>query len=361
MTTGSGPSLGSPLPEFGSWRMRAGPLMALLGLVLVGSVVLALGVGAVSISPSSVVGILSDHAGLDLGGSFTSTQDAVLWSIRLPRVVMGGIVGAGLAVAGAALQGIFRNPLADPQLIGVSAGAALGSALAILAVEAFLGSSAGPLGAFAGGLAAGATVYAIARHDGRTEVVTLILAGIAVAAIAGAGAGLIAVATNDHRLGSALFYSLGSLTVATWKLVWFTLPFVAVAVVALPWLARPLDLILLGEREAQHLGVDVERLRIAVLGLAALAVGATVAAAGVIGFVGLLVPHGVRLVAGPDHRVVLPASAIGGAALVVLADVVARTVAAPLEVPVGLLTAIVGGPFFLWLLRRTRREHGGWG
>lgn len=201
----------------------------------------------------------------------------------------------------------------------------------------------------------------LARHEGRTEVVTLVLAGLAVAAITGAGASFLSVAADDARLGSVLFYSLGSLAVATWDLLWVTLPFVAVAVVFLPVTARRLDLLLLGEREAAHLGVDVERTRMVVVGLATTAVGASVAAVGAIGFVGLLVPHGVRLVVGPGHRVLLPASAIGGAALLVLTDVVARTVALPFEVPIGLLTAIIGGPVFLLLLGRTRREHGGWG
>jgi iron complex transport system permease protein len=306
-----------------------------------------------------VVAILLRHAGIGDGAG--STADAVLWSIRLPRVLLGVGVGAGLAVAGAALQGIFRNPLADPQLIGISSGAAAGSALGILLIEGVVGSLAGPVGAFAGGLAAAAAVYALARHRGRTEVVTLVLAGIAVAAVGGALAGFLSVVADDPRLGSPLFYSLGGLGVATWRLVAVTLPLVAIGVLLLPREARRLDLVLLGEREAAHLGVEVEAVRRRVLLLVTLTVGATVAAAGVIGFVGLLVPHAVRLVTGPGHRVLLPASALGGATLVVAADTVARTVAIPLEVPVGLLTALAGGPLFLWLLRRTRREHGGWG
>jgi len=342
-------------------RVGGAVLLGGLGVGLLVAVVVSLGSGAVRISPGSVVGILLDHAGIDGGASFTTQQDAVLWSIRLPRVLLGVVVGGGLGVAGASLQGIFRNPLADPQLIGISSGAALGAAVGILTLEAAIGSVAGPLGAFVGGLGAGAAVYSIARHQGRTEVVTLVLAGIAVAAVAGAGAAFLSVVADDPRLGSALFYSLGSLGVATWRLVGITAPLVLVALALLPLTARRLDLVLLGEREAGHLGVDVERLRIEVLVLATVAVAASVAAAGVIGFVGLIVPHAIRLVAGPGHRLLLPASAVGGAALVVAADLTARTVALPLEVPVGLLTAIVGGPVFLWLIRRTRREHGGWG
>jgi iron complex transport system permease protein len=332
-----------------------------LGLLLVASVLVALAVGTVSIGPGAVLGIVLDHLGIGTGLGFTETQDAVLWSIRLPRVMLAALVGAGLAVAGVGFQGIFRNPLADPQVIGISSGAALGAVLAILVGEFALGGAAGPIGGVAGALVAVTVVYRSARHEGRTEVVTLVLAGFAVAAIGSAGAGFVSVAADDPRLGSALFYTLGSLSVATWRLVWFTLPFVLIGMLVMPLTARRLDLVLLGEREATHLGVDVGRLRATVAAAGVLIVGGAVAATGVIGFVGLLVPHGIRLVAGPGHRTLIPASALGGAVLVVMTDLVARTVASPLEVPVGLLTALLGGPVFLWLLVRTRREHGGWG
>jgi len=332
-----------------------------LSVALAAAVGLGLAMGAVDISPAQVVGILLDHMGIDSGIEFSSTQDAVLWSIRLPRVALGIVVGAALGVAGVAFQGIFRNPLADPHLIGISSGAAMGSVISILLFGGLVGSVAGPIGGVVGGLGAGLAVFTLARHEGRTEVVTLVLAGLAVAAIGSAGAAFLSVAADDARLGSVLFYSLGSLSVATWDLVWRTFPFVALAVIALPLTASRLDLVLLGEREAAHLGVDVERTRLLVVALATAAVGASVAAAGAIGFSGVLVPHGVRLLAGPGHRVLLPASAIGGAVLVVVADVAARTVALPLAVPIGLLSALVGGPVVLLLLRRTRREHGGRG
>lgn len=342
-------------------RRRPALVFAALGVGLLGAVLVALAMGPVDIGPASVVGILLDHLGFDSGIEYTTTQDAVLWSIRLPRVLLGAVVGAGLAVAGAALQGVFRNPLADPQLIGISSGAALGAVVFVLALEGAVGGLSGPLGGMAGALVASLVVYALARHEGRTEVVTLVLVGLAVAAIAGAAAALISVAADDPRLGSALFYSLGTLSVATWRVLWWTLPFVLAAVMLIPLAGRPLDLMLLGEREAAHLGVPVARLRVFVVTLSALAVGAGVAAAGVIGFVGLLVPHGLRLVLGPGHRLLLPASAAGGAALVVTVDLIARSVASPLEVPIGLLTALLGGPVFLVVLSRTRREHGGWG
>lgn len=345
----------------GTARRQPVVVLAGLTLVLLGAMVVALAVGAVDIAPSAVVGILLDHLGFEPDIDYSATQDAVLWSIRLPRVLLGAVVGAGLGAAGAGLQGVFRNPLADPQLIGISSGAALGAVVAVLALEGVIGGVAAPIGGVVGALGASLAVYALARHEGRTEVVTLVLAGFAVAAIAGAAAALTSVAADDPRLGSALFYSLGTLSVATWRVLWLTVPFVLAGVFLLPLAGRPLDLMLLGEREAAHLGVPVARLRVFVISLSALAVGAAVAAAGVIGFVGLLAPHGLRLVLGPGHRHLLPASALGGAALVVAVDLVARSVASPLEVPIGLLTALLGGPVFLVLLSRTRREHGGWG
>ena len=337
--------------------------MVIAGLfaLLAAGMLASLALGAVSIPPSAVVGILLDHAGFDTGIDFTSQQDAVMWGIRLPRILLGGIVGAGLGVAGASYQAIFRNPLADPQLIGVSSGAAFGSALTILLLGGVLGALAGPLGGLIGGLIAGALVYSLARHGGRTEVVTLILAGIAIAAVGTAGAGFISIVADEPSLKSELFWVLGSLTFSTWRLVWFTLPFVALAAVVLPIYGSAMNVSLLGDSEARSLGIDVERFRMIVLALATMAVGASVAAAGVIGFVGLLVPHGIRMVAGPDNRLVVPGSAIGGAALVILVDLIARTVASPTEIPVGLLTAVLGGPVFVWLIGRTRREHGGWG
>ena len=322
---------------------------------------LSVGLGALRIAPEQVVGIVARHLGIDLGISYGLDQDAVLWSIRLPRVVLGILVGGGLAMAGAALQGVFRNPLADPGLIGVSSGASLGAVAAIVLGFSAAGSNTLPLVAFVGGVAATLVVYGIARFDGRTEVVTLLLTGLAVNALCGAGVGYLLFIADDQQLRGVVFWSLGSLGGATWPLVLAAAPFILVAALVLPLLARALNLMLLGEREARHLGVEVERVRVLVIVLAALATGAAVAVAGIIGFVGLIVPHLVRLMAGPDHRLLLPASALLGASLLLFADLFARTVAAPAELPLGVVTALLGGPFFLWLLRRTRREHGGWG
>jgi iron complex transport system permease protein len=362
--------LNRPVPELtsdgaasagGARSRRVTALFAVLLALLIAGAVASLALGAVEVAPRAVARVVLHHLGLGAAEGFTIQEDAVVWSIRLPRLLLGIVVGAGLGMAGAALQGVFRNPLADPQLIGVSSGAAFGSTVGIAVAGGLLGGLAGPLGGFLGGLAAGALVYSLARHQGRTEVVTMVLAGIAVAAVGIAGAALVGFAVDRPELRSVVFWSLGSLSVATWRLLAITTPVVAVALVALPVFARRLDVLLLGDREAYHLGVEVERVRGWVLGLAVLGVAATVSAGGVIGFVGLLAPHAVRVAAGPGHRVVLPGAALAGAVLVVLADLAARSLAPPVEVPVGLITAVVGGPVFLWLLRRTRTQHGGWG
>lgn len=338
---------------------KNGALVVLSGGLAVAILVSAM-VGAVAVSPLQTLGILADRAGVHLGVSYSAQQDAVLWAIRLPRIALGALVGGGLAAAGAALQGIFRNPLADPGLIGVSSGAALGAVAAIVLGVATLGGASLPVMAFAGGLIATLAVYALARSSGRTEVVTLVLTGVAINAIAGAGIGLLTLLADDQQLRSLVFWSLGSLAGSTWGVVGAALPLLALGMLAIPRFAHALNLLVLGEREAFHLGVATERVRLAVIVLAALTTGAAVAVAGIVGFVGLVVPHLVRLVLGPDHRIVLPASILGGALVVVLADLVARTLAAPTELPLGVVTGAAGGPFFLWLLHRTRKAQGGW-
>jgi iron complex transport system permease protein len=335
-------------------------LVSALVVLVAAMALLNIGLGAVRISPSQVLAIILARTGITLDVAYTAQQDAVLWAIRLPRVALTALVGAGLGIAGAALQGVFRNPLADPSLIGVSSGAALAAVATIIVGLAPFGSATLPLAAFCGGMLATLAAYSFARAHGRTEVVTLILTGIAINAIATGCAGLFTVLANDRQLRSIVFWTLGSVGGATWPSVLATLPFIGLGLLLLPRWAGTLNLLVLGEAEARHLGVATERARMTVIALAALITGAAVAVAGIIGFVGLVVPHLVRLVAGPDHRTVLPASALTGAALLLLADLIARTAAVPREIPLGVVTALAGGPFFLWLVQRTRRQQGGW-
>lgn len=336
-------------------------MLAALSTLLVVSVLLGAGIGAVRIAPGQVAAVLAGKLGLDLGIAVDPQTEAIVWAIRLPRVALAVLVGGGLALGGATLQAIFRNPLADPGLIGVASGASLGAVAAIVLGLSAFGGATLPLAAFAGGLAATLVVYAFARFEGRTEVVTLLLTGLAVNAIAGAGIGYLVFRATETEVRDAVFWTLGSLGGATWSTVLSALPFVAVGALLLPAFARDLNLLVLGEREAGHVGLETERVRLLLIVVAALTTGAAVAVAGTVGFVGLIVPHLVRLAAGPDNRIVLPASFLAGATLLVLADLAARTASAPAELPLGVVTSLLGGPFFLWLLHRTRRQHGGWG
>jgi len=342
-------------------RSRAALLLTGLALALLLAATVALGTGAVPIPPQQVLAGLAAGAGVALPWLADPLQTAVLLEIRLPRVVLGILVGAALAVSGAALQGLFRNPLADPGLIGVSTGAALAAAAAIVLRERLLGILGDglllyllPLSAFGGGLIATLLVYRIARREGRTDIATMLLAGIAVNAIAGGGIGFLIFLSNDQQLRDLNFWLLGSLGGAGWRQILVAAPMILLPTLLLGLFARQLDALLLGEREALHLGFRVEPMKRAIIVLAALAVGSGVAVTGVIGFVGLVVPHLVRLMIGPGHRVLLPASILLGAALMLLADLVARNVVLPAELPVGILTACIGGPFFLWLLVRHR-------
>jgi iron complex transport system permease protein len=338
-------------------------LLALLGGVIFASV----GIGAVGIAPSQVISILAKQINLPLPialvAPFEPQQESVLTAIRIPRVLMGMLIGAGLAVSGAAMQGLFRNPLADPSLIGISSGAAIAAVTMIVLGATFanelykqLGTFALPLVAFLGAVGATLIVYRLSVVNGRTVVATMLLAGIAVNALLGAGTGFLTFIATDTQLRNITFWSLGSIGGATWRSVSAIAPFVVIAIGLLPRLARVLNAMALGEAEAGHLGFDVERAKTVIVLLVALAVGASVALAGIIGFVGLIVPHLVRLLLGPDHRGVLPGAALLGAALLLAADLVARTVVAPAELPIGIVTAMLGAPFFLWLLLRDRRR-----
>jgi iron complex transport system permease protein len=341
---------------------RGGLVVAVLACALVVACLLAAGIGQFQIPVEEVLGSVLHRLGIDgvLPMPSAPRADAALWEVRFPRVVLGVLVGMALGTAGALMQGVFGNPLAEPSVIGVSAGAAVGAFLVIVLGITVLSTWTVPLAAFTGGFVATILVYALARSGGRTEVVTLVLVGIAVNAFAGATIGLLTFVAEDDALRAIAFWNLGSLSRATWDAVAAVLPFVVVGVAVAVWYAPRLDLLSLGERAARHLGVDVERLRLVLITVIAALVGAGVAFTGVIGFVGLVIPHLVRIVTGPAHRVLIPASALGGAVVVVLADLVARTAIENQEMPLGVLTALVGGPFFFWLVRRTRERAGGW-
>lgn len=289
----------------------------------------------------------------------------ILFEIRAPRIMLGIFVGATLASSGAVLQAIFRNPLAEPAIIGVSAGAGAAAVATItlggmVAGVAILMIYLMPLAAFAGGLVATLAVMGVARVDGRTAVLTMLLAGIAVTALGSSLMGLMMFISNDEQLRAITFWMLGSLGNATWASALPALALMVVMLACLPKLTRNLNLILLGEREAASLGLPVERFKNVAVALVAAGVGAATAVSGMIGFVGIIVPHLLRLVIGPDHRLLLPATALGGAALLLWADVIARSLIPPAELPIGILTALLGAPFFLWLLRRAGRDGSAW-
>lgn len=344
-----------------SGELRISITLALLGVLLVAAVILSVGTGAVQIAPGQVVAILLEQLGITLDVPYSRQQAAVLLAIRLPRVLLGMLVGASLAVAGAAMQGLFRNPLADPGLLGVSSGAALAAATVLVigsGLVAVVGPWLLPAAAFIGSLLATLFVYSLATTGRRTQVTTMLLAGIALSALANAGVGFLTFVADDAQLRDVTFWTLGSLGGVTWRSLSATAPFMLAALIFIPRFARALNLFLLGEGEARHLGIDVEMSKLALIFLTAFAVGAAVSVAGIIGFVGLVVPHLVRLAMGPDHRLLLPASALLGATLLLITDLLSRTIVAPAELPIGILTSMVGGPFFLWLLLRFRRRGG---
>lgn len=351
----------APIPR-GTIPLRGVLPLAIAASLLIVIALFSLAIGATSIPISSCLGILFDAIGIRGVFEFGSEQAAVLLSIRLPRVALGLLVGSGLSVAGAAMQGLFRNPLADPGLVGVSSGAALAAVASIVLAGAFELSFVPralllPVAAFAGGLCTTLLVARLARLRGITTVTTMLLAGIAINALAQSVMGFLIFMANDAQLRTITFWSLGGLGGATWPTVLAAAPFVLAALFFLPRLGRAMNALSLGESAAGHLGVRVERLKRVAVFFSALAVGAAVATAGLIVFVGLVVPHLWRLLIGPDHRALFPGSALLGGSLVVGADLLARVVVAPAELPVGIVTAAIGAPFFIWLL--VSRDAGG--
>jgi iron complex transport system permease protein len=333
-----------------------GALLALLLLVAI----VAAAIGAAGIPVSRLPAALGFAHG---GDAATLERDQlVLWSVRLPRIAVAIIIGALLAASGTIMQGLFRNPLADPALVGVSSGGALGAATVIVMGDRLIGNAlpfeALPAASFAGALVTTFVLHRLATRENRTSIAVFLLGGIAIGALANAGIGLLVFVANDQQLRDITFWLLGSLGGATWEKAAILAPFLIALIAAIPFIAHGLDLLVLGEAEAFHMGVEVERLKRWSIVLVSAMAGAAVAFAGVIGFVGIIVPHLLRMVIGPGHRRLLPASACLGAILLLGADTFARTLAAPAEVPIGVLTALVGAPFFLAILLRQRSVIG---
>ncbi|MDQ2634442.1 MAG: iron ABC transporter permease [Pseudomonadota bacterium] len=349
----------TPAPE-GDRAVRARFAILVLAAFLLATALFSLASGA---SDASAFAVARDwlFPSFSAGDALSMRDRVIVYDIRLPRVVMGVLIGAALAVSGAVLQGLFRNPLADPGLVGVSAGASLGAvsvivlgATVLAPLTMIFGAVTLPLAAFCGGLATTLLLYRISTRQGRTSVATMLLAGIALAAMAMAFTGVLIFLADDRQLRDLTFWSLGSLAGATWQKVGAVAPIIIVALAATPFLARGLNALALGEATANHLGISVQRLKYVAIVSVSAAVGASVAVSGGIGFVGIVVPHLLRLLIGPDNRYLLPASALLGASMLLLADAVSRTIVAPAELPIGIVTATVGAPFFLWILLRRR-------
>lgn len=332
-----------------------------VAFLLVLFVVLGIGAGSVSVEPETVVRILLAKilpTGWIETANITEAQGIIVWLVRAPRVVVAALVGAALALAGAQMQGLFKNPLASPDIIGTSAGGALGAVLAFAAGLSARSLFYLPVFAFVGSFVALFAVYFIATRRGRTPVSTLLLAGIAVGALVGAAISFVITSTSVRFevAQEILFWLLGGLDNRTWAHVWIALPCVVLGMLISIFYTRELDLLLAGEEIALSLGVEVERTKRILLTVTALLTGAAVAVSGVVGFVGLIVPHIVRQFLGPRHGTLLPASALTGAAFLVAADLLARTLLRPEEIRLGIVTAAFGAPFFLYLLLRHRRE-----
>ncbi len=328
-------------------------LIPALAIVLALFAIASVATGAVDIDIATLPGII-------FGSEQASARDVVIvWSVRLPRTLLAMLVGAALAASGAVLQGLFRNPLADPGLVGVSSGSVLAAVTTIVLGQSIFGTNATlflPVASFIGGLFTTILLYTVATRNGRTYTATMLLAGIAISAIAMAATGVLIFMSTEQQLREFTFWSLGSLAGATWTKTASVAVFIIVALGLWPILARGLDRLALGESEASHMGVNVQVLKRVAIIATALLTGAAVAVSGAIGFIGLVVPHLLRLVMSPRHQYLIPAAALLGAILLLAADMIARTIVAPAELPIGIITACIGGPVFLWMLLTNVRK-----
>jgi len=348
------------------FRWRYGNRLPWVLILLGGSLMLVLflasAFGAAKISFAEVLQmVLNKTAVFDFPATWRAVDETIIFQIRMPRVIGGLLVGAALATAGVLFQGLLRNPMADPYIIGTSAGAALGATIAmILPINlALLGFGLVPFTAFVGALLTVIMVYNLARVGARTPIISMLLAGFVVSALLAAVVAFIMTISDrlDLDLRSVYSFLMGHISVSTWGQVAVIAPLVIGGIVAARFFAYQLNAFSLGEEGAAYLGIEVERDKLIILALGSLLTAAAVSISGLVGFVGLVMPHAVRLVLGPDHRLLLPASALAGAIFVVIADLLARTLLAPVEIPVGIITALIGAPFFLYLLRHSRREY----
>ncbi|MDD7805504.1 MAG: iron ABC transporter permease [Endozoicomonas sp. (ex Botrylloides leachii)] len=334
-------------------------LVALVPIILI----LSLGTGPVSIRPAEIASILLHDSGL-VDASPDDKLRLIIESIRLPRTLVGFMVGGALAVAGAAMQGLFRNPLADPSIIGVASGSALGASVSIvlgaipftMVAHGLLHNIEVPLMAFIGGITTTGLIYRIGTTGNGTSVTTMLLAGLAINALAGACIGFLSYIADDATLRSLTYWQMGSMDSATWDMVLICTVTLLPASLLLCRYAQVINVLLLGESEARHLGVNIQRVKFQLITLSALAVGVSVSVSGIISFVGLVVPHLIRLIVGPDHRILLPASTILGGLLLVCADMLSRTLIAPAELPIGIVTSLMGAPFFMVILWQQRQR-----
>lgn len=343
---------------------RTGVIITALSLLLICTVVFSLTIGAVPIPVQDVVIIFLQKIGLLKHLEVDPTHDIVLTTIRFPRIFMTLLIGASLGISGAALQGLFRNPLVEPGLIGVSGGAASGVVLVVvfgtllaLPKEGIVYHSIIPFAAFAGGLLATFIVLQLSSQAGKTNIAVLVLVGVAINALAGAIIGLAIFYADENQLRTFTFWTLGDLGGATAMKLMITAPLLLISITVLLFYSHTLNAIALGEAEAYHMGVDVERVKRIIIFFSALAVGISVSLAGMIGFIGLVIPHLVRVLFQSDNRLVLPASVIGGACLLIVADIIARTLVSPAELPIGVVTALIGSPFFIMLLVKAKRKN----
>ncbi len=346
------------LTRYRKWRQIIVALLGLLGLVTVFS----LNIGFAQIPIPHIVRILLNEVPIvanPLGSSgFSESERLIVIQIRLPRVFAGILAGVSLATSGVVFQGIFRNPMADPYILGVSSGAALGAALAIVLKVGFtlFGIETVPVMAFIGAVIASLAVYNIARVGSRVPMVTLLLSGIAVSIFLSAVVSTLQILAG-WELHQLVFWLMGGFSYVKWKDVWAILPLTCIGVLLTYLFARDLNIMALGEEEAQHLGVDVERSKRILLALGSLLTASAVSISGLVGFVGLLVPHLTRILVGPDHRVLMPSSLLTGAIFLVSCDAIARVIFMPSELPVGIITALSGGPFFIYLLRKKKGSY----